>query len=89
MNTWMVGYHPAGHFVYNLRSPQAKADHAAGKGLRGNKTYFMKARIMAGQADLSANLHDLKDFKWLSKEEIKQYVSPQYFSSIKDMLGDR
>lgn len=87
MNTWMVGYHPIGHFVYNLRKPQI--DEKAKIELLGEKTFFMKGRIMAGQADLSVNTLGLKDFRWLAKEEIEKYVIPQYYSSIKNMLADR
>ena len=87
MNTWMVGYHPVGHHVYNFRRP--KVDQETGTQLLGEKTFFMKTRIMAGQADLSASVEQLKDFKWLSKDEIPQYVLPQYYSNIKNMLADR
>lgn len=87
MNTWMVGYHPAGHHVYNNRKPVI--DQAAGIESLGEKTFFMKSRIMTGQADLSANVQNLDEFKWLSKEEISQHVAPQYYSNIKNMLADR
>ena len=87
MNTWMVGYHPVGHFVYNHRKPQI--DKSTGSELHGEKTFFMKTRIMAGQADLAANALNLKEFKWLSKEEISKFVSQQYYSQIKNMLADR
>lgn len=87
MNTWMVGYHPVGHHVYDLRKPKTNKD--AGTELRGEKTFFMKGRIMAGQADLSANTQNLSDFKWLAKEEIPQFVLPQYFSHVRNMLADR
>ncbi|KAJ5256955.1 hypothetical protein N7478_013059 [Penicillium angulare] len=87
MNTWMVGFHPAGHHVYNNRKPHA--DKATGTVSHGEKTFFMKSRIMAGQADLSASVEKLKDFKWLSKEEIPQFVTQQYYSYIKNMLADR
>lgn len=87
MKTWTVGYHPAGHHVYNLRAP--KLAQAAETEPRGNKTFFMKARIMAGQADLAANSQNLKDFKWLAKDEISQYVRPEYYSSIKNILPER
>ncbi|KAJ5098049.1 hypothetical protein N7532_005050 [Penicillium argentinense] len=86
MNTWMVGYHPFGHQVYKNR--KAHVDKATGAENHGEKTFFLKSRIMAGQADLSAN-KDLKDFKWLSKDEIAKYVLPQYYSNIKNMLADR
>ncbi|RHZ73852.1 hypothetical protein CDV55_107891 [Aspergillus turcosus] len=87
MNTWMVGYHPVGHHVYNFRHP--KTDPATGQQWFGEKTFFIKGRIMAGQADLSANVQNLQDFKWLAKEEIAKFVLPQYYSNIKNMLAER
>ncbi|KAL4780168.1 ribonuclease H-like domain-containing protein [Aspergillus varians] len=87
MNTFMVGYHPVGHYVYNARKP--KTDETLGVTLAGEKTFFMKGRIMAGQADLSANEQNLQDFKWLAKEEISKYVLPPYYASIKNMLAER
>lgn len=87
MNTWMVGFHPAGHHVYTNRKPHL--DKATGAETHGEKTFFMKSRIMAGQADLSASVEKLKDFKWLSKEEIPQFVTQQYYSYVKNMLADR
>ena len=44
---------------------------------------------MAGQADLTSNMQNIKDFKWLSKEEILQIVQNQYAGSIKNMLASR
>ncbi|KAK1147127.1 hypothetical protein N8T08_001866 [Aspergillus melleus] len=87
MNTWMVGYHPVGHYVYNNRKPHI--DEANGVEHLGEKTFYMKARIMAGQADLSANVQNLQGFKWLTKEEIAKYVRAQYYASIKNMLAER
>ncbi|KKZ67659.1 hypothetical protein EMCG_06719 [[Emmonsia] crescens] len=87
MNTWMVGYHPIGHYVYNLRKP--KPDPEAGIELRGEKIFFLKGRIMAGQADLTENTQGITDFKWLAKDEIRKYVLPVYWSSIKNMLEER
>ena len=87
MNTWMVGYHPVGHHVYNNRKPHI--DQATGGEILGEKTFFMKGRIMAGQADLKSNMQNIKDFKWLSKEEILQIVQNQYAGSIKNMLASR
>ena len=87
MNTWMVGFHPAGHHVHNNLKP--RVDKTTGVATNGEKTFFIKSRIMAGQADLSASTEQLKDFKWLSKDEISQYVSQQYYSNIKNMLADR
>ncbi|OOF98392.1 hypothetical protein ASPCADRAFT_205626 [Aspergillus carbonarius ITEM 5010] len=86
MNTWMVGYHPVGHYVYNVRNPNKLAN---GEGPAGEKVFFLKSRIMAGQADLTGNTQNLTDFKWLAKEEISKYVRPHYYASIKNMLAER
>jgi large subunit ribosomal protein L46 len=84
MNTWIVGHAPIGHYV---KQPRFKSDESLE--LEGEKTFFMKGRIMAGQADLKGNLFGLEDFKWLTKEEVKRYVSPKYYSSVKNMMSDR
>lgn len=55
----------------------------------GEKTFFMKARIMAGQADLTENKLGFSEFKWLAKEEIQRVVSTHYFTKIKNMLAER
>jgi large subunit ribosomal protein L46 len=81
MNTWMVGFHPVGWHSFN--PPKKSTDTP------GSKVFFLKSRMMAGQADLSLNTHNLKDFKWLAKEELAQYLNTQYYSNIKNMLADR
>ncbi|KAE8154729.1 39S mitochondrial ribosomal protein L46-domain-containing protein [Aspergillus avenaceus] len=88
MNTWFVGFHPVGHHIYNNKKFGA-VDEATSTQHRGEKTFFLKGRIMAGQADLTNNAQNLKDFKWLAREEIEQYVPPHYYSYIKNMLADR
>ena len=53
----------------------------------GEKTFFMKARIMAGQADLSTSENtDIEDFKWVAKEEVEKLVHPDYWIRVKNML---
>ncbi len=86
MNTWIVGNVPIGHEEHNHRRPITDS-----RGIQelGAKTFFMKARIMAGQADLVKNLFGLKDFRWLAKEEISRVVTPRYFSVVKNMLVER
>lgn len=88
MNTWFVGFHPVGWHSFNPRRSK-KADSATEIEAPGSKIFFLKSRMMAGQADLSVNTQDLKDFKWLSKEELAQYLNTQYYSNIKNMLADR
>ncbi|KAF2862409.1 homoserine O-acetyltransferase [Piedraia hortae CBS 480.64] len=55
----------------------------------GEKVFFMKARILAGQADLSANQLGATDLQWLTKEEIAQRVKPGYWASVRNMLPER
>jgi large subunit ribosomal protein L46 len=86
MNTWVVGNVPIGHYQHNY-CKALKTD--AGLDEIGLKTFFMKVRIMAGQANLKENQLGLKDFKWLAKDEIKKEVEENYWRSIKNMLAER
>jgi large subunit ribosomal protein L46 len=83
MNTWIVGHAPVAHHIIKPRYTADSLEKA------GEKTFFMKARIMAGQANLKDNLFGLNDFKWLTKQEVEKHVGAKYFSSIRNMLADR
>jgi large subunit ribosomal protein L46 len=85
MNTWIIGHAPVGHRV--VLPEYTKEDSAPTKA--GTKTFFMKARIMAGQANLKGNPFGLSDYKWLTKEEVQKHVSDHYFSWVKNMMADR
>ncbi|KAI1826132.1 39S mitochondrial ribosomal protein L46-domain-containing protein [Xylaria intraflava] len=84
MNTWMVGRVPVAHFV---TQPQFNEDQSLKS--RGQKTFFLKARIMAGQADLTGNKMGLKDFNWLTKEELKTKFHTDYMHALRNMMADR
>lgn len=84
MNTWVVGNAPIGHH----KSINAEAEAKKSAEL-GEKVFFMKARIMAGQADMGKNVFGDKEMKWLAKEEIQKVVEPQYWHSVKNMLVER
>ncbi|KAK4984256.1 hypothetical protein LTR66_002881 [Elasticomyces elasticus] len=87
MNTWIVGNAPVGHF--QRRFPKTISNEANGLEESGEKTFFMKVRIMAGQADMAKNELGDTDFKWLAKEEVEQIVHPQYWSQVRNMLVER
>ena len=55
----------------------------------GEKTFLLKARIMAGQVDIKANKLNLEDYKWLSKEEVQQQMDPQYWKDVRHALVER
>lgn len=84
MNTWIVGHTPAGCFISKPRFSDDSMPVEAGE-----KIFFMRGRIMAGQADLNGNLFGLNDFKWLTKQEVGKYVDSKYFSAIEKMMSDR
>jgi large subunit ribosomal protein L46 len=86
MNTWVIGNVPIGHHQHDYRETLSMA---SGLNEVGLKTFFMKARIMAGQANLESNKLGLTDFKWLAKEEIQKEVPGKYWNAVKNMLADR
>ena len=87
MNTWVVGNAPIGHYSFDF----AKAIENRESNMRelGEKVFFMKARIMAGQANLGDNKFGDSEFRWLAKDEIQSLVTPKYWSSVKNMLVER
>ena len=87
MHTWIVGAAPVGHYVYNFRKILHNEETSAME--LGQKVFFMKARIMAGQANLKSNSLGLTEFKWLTREEIEKTVSTQYWAQTRHMLAER
>ncbi|KAI5281538.1 54S ribosomal protein L17 mitochondrial, partial [Ascosphaera aggregata] len=91
VNTWIVGNHPIGHRVYTVRNPSVRRKLLEDGKRIGYKEFFLKGRILAGQADLSLAAQDLgiTDFRWLNKEEVAQAVGRRYWADIKNMFADR
>jgi large subunit ribosomal protein L46 len=104
MNTWVVGNHPVAHYHYDYpkpairelshHQPDSDASQAALANTYkqqefGEKVFFMKARIMAGQADVSKSVFGDQEFQWLTKAEIEPLVTPKYWSSVRNMLVER
>ena len=87
MNTWIVGNHPIGY--RGLKYAQPTVDLTSKKSTLGEKSFFMKARIMAGQADLEGNKFGLRDFKWLAREEVEEKVGRHYWNCVRGMLPSR
>lgn len=86
MNTWVVGNAPIGHYQQDYLDA-IKTE--SGLNELGAKTFFMKVRLMAGQANLKENKLGLTDFKWLSKEEIRTAVEKDYWHQVRNMLAER
>lgn len=91
MNTWFVAGHPIGHHIDTAQAGVEKtaSPDTQAVDLDAEKTFFLKARIFAGQADLNGNNYAVEEFKWLAKDEIEKHVTPEYWSSIKNMLTEQ
>lgn len=87
MNTWVVGNVPIGHQIINY--PQGVFDAERGIPKRGEKVFFMRSRIMAGQANIKDNKLGILDFKWLAKEEIQEQISPRDWNAVRNILAER
>lgn len=83
MHTWFVGNVPIGHYAYKYPSGFTDGDNI------GKKVFFMKARILAGQVDLTDNKLGLEDFQWLTKEEIEKVAGKKYFKAVQHILVAR
>ena len=87
MNTWIVGNIPQGH--YTRLYGKALANDVKQVQVSGEKTFFMKGRIMAGQANLEGNKFGLHDFQWLARDEIQKTFLPRDWNAVKNMLARR
>ncbi|KAK0722798.1 39S mitochondrial ribosomal protein L46-domain-containing protein [Lasiosphaeria miniovina] len=93
MNTWIVGRVPVAHYVRAPRITHKDEDLPLSRQMqqqnRTEKVFFLKGRIMAGQANLAGNLHGLTDFQWLTSDELKDVVFPDYYRSVENMFDAR
>ena len=89
MNTWVVGNAPVGHYAFNFSRAVMEQKEKAAREELGEKVFFMKARMMTGQADLAKNVLGDAEMKWVVKEEIERLVTRQYWSSVRNMLAER
>lgn len=92
MNTWFIAGHPIGHYVHKTEGASTPTENKKVESsppsseVEAEKTFFMKARVFAGQADLKDNSFHVQEYKWLTKEEIEKHVEEKYWSSIRNML---
>lgn len=86
INTWLVGHVPIGHYQHNFAGT---VKLPSGLMEQGAKTFFLKARMMAGQVNLKENKLGHKDFKWLAKDELEKKVEHSYWKSVKNIRHER
>jgi large subunit ribosomal protein L46 len=85
MNTWVVGHAPVAHIVTppTLTVDGAPVPHS------GSKTFFMKGRIMAGQADLADNPLGYENFRWVTREQAQPLLGPSMYRAVRRMMPTR
>lgn len=84
MNTWLVGHHP---IAYEHWEPVYTTEGEKKVVARlGRDTFYLKGRIMAGQADLTNNAYGAQEFKWLTREELQEHLHQTAFSSVEKTM---
>lgn len=91
MNTWMVGRAPVAHEHREPVYTGGREGEPAERRVKmyGRDVFYLRARIMAGQADLSENKCGVTDFKWLTKDELAGAISQQTLHSVKNSMPAR
>ncbi|KAI8142054.1 39S mitochondrial ribosomal protein L46-domain-containing protein [Fennellomyces sp. T-0311] len=86
LDVWFVGRQPVGFYK------QVASKSSDGSGSKVScvfyvelRTFFMKARVYAGQVQPSKQV---SDYAWLTKEELGDYLPPDYYNAVKDSLSD-
>ena len=86
MNTWIIGRAPVAHFV---REPKFASDNPSRVQVPGEKCFFLRGRIMAGQADLEDNPLCLVDFGWMTRDELRRRLTKTYFEATEPTMDLR
>ncbi|KAK0732857.1 39S mitochondrial ribosomal protein L46-domain-containing protein [Apiosordaria backusii] len=100
MNTWIVGRVPVAHRVVEPEwvvesesepepAPESEPESESKSKKfvrRGDKIFYLKGRIMAGQADLSGNTQGLTEFRWLTQKEMEKVLPREVWESVKGMV---
>ncbi|GAA5868010.1 hypothetical protein JCM3774_001566 [Rhodotorula dairenensis] len=84
VDVWPVGRAPAGAFSYPFPASHQKKfpefDSA--------RVFFMPMRMIRGQA-VPNEKEGIVDFAWLTKEEVKDKVSEEYWQAVEPILSDQ
>jgi len=91
MNTWMVGRAPVAYDHWEPVYTGGREGEEDPRRIKryGRDVFYLKARIMAGQVDLTDNKWGVTDFKWLTKDELPGAISQQTFTRVKNSMAAR
>ncbi|KXS17087.1 hypothetical protein M427DRAFT_54743 [Gonapodya prolifera JEL478] len=77
---WLVGKRPVAHHIYKYSTPQLRN----GVAYDGAKVFFMYGHAFGGQVQPDGK--EIVDFAWITKEGLAEYLDPNYYNAIKDVL---
>ncbi|KAK9457037.1 39S mitochondrial ribosomal protein L46-domain-containing protein [Dipodascopsis uninucleata] len=80
MNTWIISNSPA---VFHKDE-----SNGADNSFVGSKAFYLRSRIFAGKF-VPQEGSGIKDFAWVTKNEIEDYVDPEYWNKIKGALSSQ
>ncbi|KAF2725999.1 hypothetical protein K431DRAFT_309008 [Polychaeton citri CBS 116435] len=98
IHTWTVANHPVAYYGSSFKAPDMTKvpkhpdiKHSVSLELEeyGEKVFFMKGRVMAGQVDLKENQYGNREWAWLSKDEVQEKVTEEYWRAIRNSLAER
>ncbi|KAJ6618275.1 39S mitochondrial ribosomal protein L46-domain-containing protein [Mycena sp. CBHHK59/15] len=78
-DTWIVSKKPIGVYKPPLADPESPTASPE------KIIFFFKAHIMAGQVRPAKSV---REFAWVTKQEIEKRVQKDYWEGVKDMLSD-
>ncbi|POY72819.1 NUDIX hydrolase [Rhodotorula taiwanensis] len=84
VDVWPVGRVPAGAFSY----PFPPAHKKKFPDFDSARVFFMPMRMIRGQA-VPNQKEGIVDFAWLTKEEVKDKVSAEYWQAVEPILSDQ
>jgi len=82
MNTFFIGNAPLGCYQYPIPRELQKNYGQAEK----TRVFFYKARYLRGPVRL--NNAEVTDHLWVTKSELKDYLDPEYYTYMKEVLMD-
>ncbi|KAA8497807.1 39S ribosomal protein L46, mitochondrial [Porphyridium purpureum] len=78
VQTYYTTYRPHAHLEYSYSAEYQKKNQ-----VHGVKIFFYPAELITGEV---SKLRHGVDFLWLTAEELKEYISPQYYKAVEDVL---
>lgn len=84
VNTWTVSSTPTAVLKYNKDKLVESTDSSSDI----TREYLIKSHIIAGKLDFQNGVNGVKEYKWLTKEEISELTSKDYYEQVNHLLAD-